>query len=162
MKIYIYSLICVFSLVSIKAKELIRPDVTNTDVLGLFDDFELPGLRKHKNLEVALVPAMMSAQTDLESHFLPAIIRLYKYRKTEFLELLWWKTDNSIKRVIILSCYYATSPENGDRRKIETWPRFSSHIHRFKSDEKELRYKELEYVEKNEEKLRKILLDLLE
>ena len=77
---------------------------------------------------------------------MPAILYLWNKREYGKLELLWWKTNDPIKRLTVLACYYSQTEPAGDFRQSELWPRFKEYCKRFNASESKRRMDELEYI----------------
>lgn len=101
--------------------------------------------------------AMMNADAVKASSYTKGILLLWINKEFRELELLWWKSEDSRKRGLILACFYALTDEDGDFRKSPNWPRFFHNSERFGAEKKK-RLKELDDAKRIDDLLKKSLV----
>jgi hypothetical protein len=109
--------------------------------------------------EEAFIAAMrLRAESLQPDSYMPAILELWKMRDFEYLELLWWKSEDPNKRLMVLACYYVLTIPNSDFRNSTLWPNFKYNTTKFKDDIEVCRVKEVEYIISRKEKFENSLL----
>lgn len=80
------------------------------------------------------------------------ILNLWRSRQFNFLELLWWKTRESEKRLLILSLFLG-----GRLEDTSAMPSFNLYYSRFEGKEAQTRKEEIDCIEKNRKKIHDLL-----
>ena len=84
------------------------------------------------------------------------IVELFLLNETEYLRLLWWETEDSTTRLLIMSLFMCQDGDMDAERRIASFyvPSFASYCERFQSDEAHQRLKEVQLLQDNIVELR--------
>lgn len=102
-------------------------------------------------------------EPDISTEIYSIILNLWFLKEHEFLENLWWKSENSELRIFIMSLFICQKGDFSVKKKIASFhiPPFALYSKRFSSQEAALRHEEWLLLEKHVIELRKYLVPLL-
>lgn len=100
--------------------------------------------------------ALVNSRAVEASSYTKGVLLLWMNREFPHLELLWWKSKDSEKRRLIVSCFYLLTDEGGDFRDSPNWPSFSTEALRF-STEREARQQEILDAQQTNQELKDAL-----
>ena len=106
---------------------------------------------------------ILMGEPDISTEIYSIILNLWFLKEYEFLENLWWKSENSELRMFIMSLFLCQKGDFSVKNRVASFhvPHFALYSKRFSSEEAELRYGEWLLLEKNIIELRKKLTPLL-
>lgn len=84
-----------------------------------------------------------------KKNYSPAIIKLFELRDYDYLELIWWRSADREKRMLIVGLFLWTYPKNSDFRMSTKWVPFKQYCKKFSSSESLFRLAEINYFEIN-------------
>ena len=84
------------------------------------------------------------------------MVELFLLGETEYLTLIWWETEDSISRLLIMSLFMCQDGDLNTGRRIASFniPPFTLYCNRFKSDEANRRIQEIKLLQDNISNLR--------
>ena len=84
------------------------------------------------------------------------MVELFLLGETEYLTLIWWETEDSISRLLIMSLFMCQDGDLNTGRRIASFyiPPFALYCNRFKSDEANRRIQEIQLLQDNISNLR--------
>ena len=84
------------------------------------------------------------------------MVELFLLGETEYLTLIWWETEDSLSRLLIMSLFMCQDGDLNTERRIASFniPPFALYCNRFKSDEANRRIQEIQLVQDNISNLR--------
>ena len=90
------------------------------------------------------------------SRYYEIMVELFLLGETEYLTLIWWETEDSISRLLIMSLFMCQDGDLDTERRIASFniPPFALYCNRFKSDEANRRIQEIKLLQDNISNLR--------
>lgn len=84
------------------------------------------------------------------------MVELFLLGETEYLTLIWWETEDSFSRLLIMSLFMCQDGDLDTARRIASFyiPPFALYCNRFKSDEANQRIQEIQLLQNNISNLR--------
>ena len=84
------------------------------------------------------------------------MVELFLLGETEYLTLIWWETEDSLSRLLIMSLFMCQDGDLDTTRRIASFyiPPFALYCNRFKSDEANRRIQEIQLSQDNISNLR--------
>lgn len=144
MKKLLFTLLILIVILPAQSEE----DVVVDDLLSRVEKATIP-LFKGWTEEQILGYASINSNAIESKSYIPAILLLWINKQYDQLELLWWKSEESSKRTLVVACYVAATAERGDFRAMKKWPGFEGNLWKFNEEQKLARKQEIEYVKKN-------------